>query len=541
MNADDAYSELNDAQRSAAGALQGPVLVVAGPGTGKTLTIVSRIARLIQNGVSPQSILAVTFTNRAAREMHERVTRRLGEAARGIFIGTFHLLGLRILRDRLSGEFTLLGRDEQLDLLQGMLKGTRKEAQQAGDRIARRKSSLDAEECSGSCPREFDDVYEAYQAALQQRNAVDFDDLIAIPIRLLEQDDDFARSYRARYQHIIVDEYQDINPAQYRLLRLLLNESGSLCAVGDADQAIYAFRGADPGNFLAFEQDFPRTRRVTLTHNYRSTGTILQAVHGVISRNPKRIEKQLTAVRERGERVAVHSLPDDRSEAETIIREIETRMGGTSHDQIRRNAAARDRGACSYRFSDFAVIFRTNAQARTLEEAFRASGIPYQLIGRAGRAQSREIEETTAFLRSILRGEGSPDPHEAADLEARLLSPADRFDPRAEAVALMTMHMAKGLEFRVVFVAGCEDGLVPCTIMKDCTDVEEERRLFYVAMTRARDELLLLHARSRFLYGKRLVQQPAPFLADIPDSLTEQHMQQERKAAQKDRQMGLFS
>lgn len=531
---------LNDAQKQAVEAVHGPVLVVAGPGTGKTLTITRRIAYLIEQGVKPDAILATTFTNRAAREMKERVTALLGDAGHGVFIGTFHLLGLCIIKEQHDGEFTLLNRDEQIGLLQELMQGSKKEARQACERISRKKNFSGAAEFADDAPAP-GDIFTSYQAALERRKAVDFDDLISIPIELLERGDR-ASHYKGKFQHVIVDEYQDINPAQYRLLRLLVGGANNLCAVGDSDQAIYAFRGADLGNFLNFERDFPGARRIALTTNYRSSGAIVRASDSVIRRNKARIEKTLSAAREGGERLTSASLPDERAEAETIIREIEARMGGTSHDQMRRNAAARDFGDGSYRFSDFAVIYRTNAQAKALEEVFTASGIPYQVIGRAGGLQARELEATTSFLRSLIRrGERemqSPD----AGPEAKLLTPADFFDPRADAVALMTMHMAKGLEFRVVFLAGCEDGLTPCTLMKDGTDVEEERRLFYVGMTRARDELFLLSARSRFLYGRRLSGAPAPFLADIPEALLERLVVQAKGKKEKpeERQMGLF-
>jgi superfamily I DNA/RNA helicase len=224
------------------------------------------------------------------------------------------------------------------------------------------------------------------------------------------------------------------------------------------------------------------------------------------------------------------------------VDEIEARIGGTSHDQMRKSGRARDFSHLSCKFSDFAVIFRTNAQAKALEETFNASGIPYQVIGRKTGVQAKEVEETMAYLRSFLNKDGEAGPAASDDLESKLVAPADLFDPRADVVALMTMHMAKGLEFPVVFIAGCEDGLVPCTIMKDGVDLEEERRLFYVGMTRARDELFLLSSRKRFLYGQRLDQTPSLFLREIPDKLMDQRTVIDRIKKQKepDPQMGLF-
>jgi superfamily I DNA/RNA helicase len=382
-------------------------------------------------------------------------------------------------------------------------------------------------------------IYEAYQEALEQHNACDFDDLIRLPIELL-QDSALKKIYHDRFKYIIVDEYQDINQAQYRLLRLLIGESGNMCAVGDADQAIYSFRGADPGNFLNFERDFPKAGRITLTQNYRSTALILRAADSVIRNNQKRIDKEIKASRENGMPVLHFSVPDERAEGTVIVDEIEARMGGMDHEGARNL----ERGDRSYRFSDFAVIYRTNAQARSLEEAFAASGIPFQVIGKRGSAQRKEIEETLAFLRSLANS-GKPSEAEETgkrSAEAVLLSEADFFDPRAEAVTLMTMHMAKGLEFRVVFIAGCEDGLTPCTIMKDSVDTEEERRLFYVGMTRAKQELLLIQARNRFLYGQGLGQRQSPFLDEIPAECKEARTIADKIKKQKpeEKQMGLF-
>ncbi len=526
---------LNEAQKKAVMTTEGPLMVVAGPGTGKTLTIVRRVAWLVHHGVRPESILAVTFTNRAAREMKERAGALLGKTASRILIGTFHLLGLRIIRDGGADGFTILSRDEQIELLKTLTKGTARKAQQAAESISRIKNFLDDEN------DDIKEIYEAYQSALKQKNAFDFDDLIRVPIEMLSSGEG-ARKYPDRFTHIIVDEYQDINPAQYRLLRLLAGGAGNVCAVGDSDQAIYAFRGADVENFLNFEKDFPDAGRITLSENYRSSSVIINAADSLIKHNAKRINKELVPVRDRGATIAVIDLPDERAEGEVIIREIEERMGGTSNYQMMQRAGGREQGSVSCRFSDFAVIFRTNAQAKAIEEAFIASGIPYQVIGRRQSMQSKEIEETLAYLRSLIRPDDAVASSQPDPQEAKLLSAADFFDPRADAVTLMTLHMAKGLEFPVVFITGCEDGLVPCTIMKDGVDMEEERRLFYVGMTRAKEELYLLRARNRFLYGQRLTQSPSPFLKEIPDEFVQSIVVPDRvkKQKEKDSQLGLF-
>ncbi len=527
---------LNDRQKLAVTTTDGPLLVVAGPGTGKTLTIVRRIAWLIHRGVRPESILAVTFTNRAAREMRERTTALLNRDAAAVFIGTFHLFGLSIIRQHHLHDPVIYSREEQIALLRSLMKGSARDGKNTAERISRIKNFQDR------LDEELTPLYDSYQSALRQRNALDFDDLITIPVSVLENDD-LAQSYRDRFSHIIIDEYQDINPAQYRLLRKLSHRSSNVCAVGDSDQAIYAFRGADLGNFLNFEHDFPNAARITLTENYRSVDTILRAADGVIRNNSRRIEKELVPVRGRGAAITILSVQDERAEAAAVVSEIEARMGGTSHHQMRQSRKGPDTGLAASRFGDFAVIFRTNGQAKVLEDAFSASGIPYQVIGRRSSVQAKELEETMAYLRSFLSGEGEmPEPPPSGSPEDRLLSPADIFDPRADAVTLMTLHMAKGLEFPVVFIAGVEEGLLPCTIMQDDIDVEEERRLFYVGMTRARDELLLVHGRSRFLYGQRLAPAPSPFLREIPEGLFSEIMAPDKIKKQKgpDKQMGLF-
>ncbi len=507
--------KLNHAQKTAVTTVSGPLLIVAGPGTGKTLTIIRRIAYLIDTGVSPENILAVTFTNRAANEMRERAEAVLDSRCSRIFIGTFHLLGLRILRENLSDDFTILGRDEQLSLIKALLEKSRGRARRVAERISRIKNF------AGRAEDEIKDIYEAYQSALKKQSALDFDDLILRPLGMLAENG-LLEKYRDRFRYIIVDEYQDINPAQYKLLALLAGSAGNICAVGDSDQAIYSFRGADMDSFLNFEKDFRDARKVFLSDSYRSTGTILGASGSLIKNNNRRIDRKISTVRERGVPVRIISVPDERMEGETIIREIEQRIGGTSHYQMRHAARGGEFAEASYSFADFAVIFRTNAQAGAIEDAFIKSGIPCQVIGRSGPPAG--TAEMTAD-------------------EAALMTPADFFDPRADAVTLMTLHMAKGLEFRVVFITGVEEGLIPYTLNQDMDsiDMEEERRLFYVGMTRAGDELFLIHARKRFLYGQRLTPAPSPFIGEIPGEFIHRTVVSGRdKRRKQNKQMGLF-
>jgi len=526
---------LNEAQQQAATTIDGPLMVIAGPGTGKTLTIVRRIAYLIHQGVPPGQILAVTFTNRAAREMRERIDALLGGRAGNVFIGTFHLLGLKILRERVSGDFVVYNREEQLDLLKKTLGCSLREARQRAEQISRRKNFMEAGD------DEVQRAYEIYQAALEQDAAFDFDDLILKPMEMLGEEDTLAK-YRERFRHIIVDEYQDINPAQYRLVRLLAEESSAVCAVGDADQAIYAFRGADIESFLHFERDFSGARRIALTKSYRSTGVILNAANSMIKNNQHRIDRALAPVREQGTRIRFISVPDERAEADAVIGEIEARMGATSRYRMYTGAGG-EVPERSYRFSDFAIVFRTNAQARALEDALIPSGIPYQIIGRQNSMQKKDVAETIAWLHTLAQvADDDVAPGRGYGQEAKLLGPADFFDPRADAVTLMTLHMAKGLEFPVVFVAGVDDGLIPSTMMKEDCDHEEERRLFYVGMTRAKDDLFLLHGRTRFLYGQRLHPSPSPFIGEISGNDLDTTVVPERVKKQKkeEEQLGLF-
>jgi superfamily I DNA/RNA helicase len=433
--------------------------------------------------------------------------------------------------------FVICDRDEQRNILKEILKGTKTKAQEAAERISRIKNFL--EDADG----EMRGIYETYRSALSNKSALDFDDLILKPIEMFD-DISLLNKYRERFSHIIVDEYQDINPAQYRLLKLLAGNDANVCAVGDSDQAIYAFRGADIENFLDFENDFKSAKTIALTENYRSTGTILNASDSMIKNNLKRIDKKLLPAKDLGSPINMVSVPDEKAEGEFIVKEIEARIGCTSHYQL--YAGGFRKGdvvplADSYSFSDFAVIFRTNAQAKAIEEVFMESGIPYQVIGRKNLRQRKEIEDTISYMRSIIDSSDGKGQEHDISLEENLLAEDDFFDPKANAVTLMTLHMAKGLEFNVVFITGVEDGLVPYTLNKGNVDIEEERRLFYVGMTRAKDELFLIHARNRFLYGQRLNQSPSPFLKEISKELMKGMIIPDRpRKAKKEQQAGLF-
>lgn len=609
------FNDLNEFQKKAVTTTEGPVLIIAGPGTGKTLTIARRIAYLIHTGIKPEHILAVTFTNRAAHEMRERTAKLLGSDAGKVFIGTFHLFGLTVIKEVYANNFVIYSRKEQVHLikklfkdsdLKGIFQGVRKSSYELiAEKISRIKN----------CMEDADDVikrvYEQYQAALTENAAFDFDDLILKPIELFKKDV-LSEKYRDTFKYILVDEYQDINPAQYKLLTLLIHPQGNICAIGDSDQAIYAFRGADVSNFINFEMYFQNAKRIILTDNYRSKGIILNAVHALIRNNRKRIDKELNPTRERGTPITVISVPDEKAEGEIIVREIEERMGGTSHYHLytrEYTLKGRTSPQSSYSFSDFAVIYRTNAQVKALEDSFIASGIPYQVIGNKYLVRKREFMNIVTFLKAVinplddlscrrvialspelfnqekieklrrLKDSLSVDeflkvlweesgikeycseesfllleeliapylPMESSEAldsfinEMSLFTPADAFDSEADAVTLTTLHMAKGLEFKVVFISGVEEGLIPYTFKKEDVDMEEERRLFYVGMTRAMDDLFLLYARNRFLYGQRLSQSPSPFLREIPEEfIQEKFIADGTKKHKKDSQARLF-
>ena len=562
----DVTDGLNASQRRAVVATEGHLLVAAGPGTGKTMTIVRRCALLLGQGFGPEEILAVTFTNRAAREMRERMRAFLGPEAARLFVGTLHLLGLKIMRA--AGETVgLCTRDEQVRLLRSVTASSRA-ALQLAERISRVKNLVEVPD------PETTRLLETYRGLLRAQGLYDFDDLIAVPTRMLEAGR-VPAAYAGRFKHIIVDEYQDISPVQQKLLGQLVSKGARICAVGDSDQAIYAFRGADVRNFLCFATDFPGAATVALTENYRSTGMIVRAACSVVRNNRQRLEKELYAVREEGTPITVCSVPDERAEAETVVREIEARMGPSSHFMLDRAKAAVDFSDRSSSFADFAVLYRTNGQARVFKEAFMERGIPFQAVGGKGPSRRKALieelrgqldtmpdrQDMDAFWRGLREKGSFPDEewgllHNLAlayqDLSPRdalgevineltLFTTADDFDARAEAVALMTLHAAKGLEFKCVFVAGVEEGLIPFTSGPEGTDMEEERRLFFVGMTRARDELFLLHARRRFLYGRQGSGLPSPFLAEIPRQLMRQERVADGVKKKGGTQMGLFS
>ncbi|KUL26553.1 UvrD-helicase domain-containing protein [Actinoplanes awajinensis] len=552
---------LDAMQRVAASAPGGPLLIVAGPGTGKTRTLTHRIAYLCAElGVFPERCLAITFTRRAAAELRERLENLLGDVAEDITVGTFHALGLTILKE--NAKAAGLG---------------------TGWRIAEETEQKQAREQAGE-----DDT--AYRKLLRQQDLVDLDDLISVPVSLLRDDTALVERYRKRWQWIFVDEYQDVDDLQYELLRLLSPADGNLCAIGDPDQAIYSFRGADVRYFLRFNQDFVDARLVRLTRNYRSSAPILAAAVQAIQPttlvrgrrlDPARLDPESPLVG----RYPARSVSD---EADFVVRTIDELVGGLSHrslDSGRVDSRAAVTGTLS--FSDVAVLYRTDAQSGPILDALLRAGVPVQKrshnrlrdrpgvqviarelrhAGGPGGALPARIKLAAQVLSqrysapTLDGGQITPeDIWSAADLLTPLGERAgedlplflqqletgaevDALDPRAEAVNLLTLHAAKGLEFPVVFLVGCEDGLLPLrwpgsTPTED--EIAEERRLFFVGLTRAQDRLYVSYSAKRSRHGSEREQQPTPFL-DVIDSGLFERLGESTPSRPKDRQLRLL-
>ena len=545
-------------QRAAAAIADGPLLIVAGPGSGKTRTLTHRIAHLVaERGVPPEACLAVTFTRRAAAEMGARLAALVPDAASQIPVHTFHSLGLSILREHtgatgLHRGFRIADERERAAALAESLGVSERKARSLLGAIstAKRTRRPPADEAARAM--------QAYRRVLSVRNWVDFDDLVGLAVETLSADPGLAAHYRDRFAWVSVDEFQDVDEQQYRLVRLLAPPEANLSVIGDADQAIYGFRGADASHFRRFREEYPGAAVVHLARNYRSTGTIVTASETVIDRGAG---ERATAriVRDMHERITIHTAPTERAESEFVVHTVERLIGGHSFFSIDsgRSEGGEPEGLS---FSDFAVLYRTQAQSEALGEAFRRSGMPFMthshqpLLDRPGvRALVHELERDldgggTRPLADLLRAAadraaGADDVPEEATLEAALqtltalaaacgddprrfrdalplASEADGWDPRADRVSLLTLHAAKGLEFPVVFIVGLEDGLLPLRWGRvDEAALAEERRLFYVGMTRARDRLVLSRATRRMWRGARRELDPSPFLDDIESEL----------------------
>jgi len=640
----DILAELNPAQREAVEAIEGPVLILAGPGSGKTRVIAHRVAYLIKVcGVSPHRIMAVTFTNKAAREMVERLKRLIGERIVGdLTIGTFHAICARILRQAgkaidVDPRFVIYDDEDQISLLKRAIQEIGLDPKQYAPRAissaisAAKSGTITPQEYIKSTRSYFEEVvgrvYELYQATLTESNALDFDDLLMKAVQLFRNSPETLAKYQSRYLHILVDEFQDTNLVQYELIKQLGGQRHNICVVGDPDQSIYSWRFADLRNILSFEKDYPEAKVVLLEQNYRSTRLILETASHVISANQQRKPKKLWTDNEAGEMTNIVETYTEQEEAQFVVSEIERLVEGGKA-----------------KLGDCAVMYRTNAQSRALEEAFIRYGTPYKLVAGTRFYERREVKDIIAYLRfiqnpkdsvSLLRiinvpGRGigqksqsqlsswanslgvsqyealkliaKPDkdeqqPHfnsrivkalagfqelmqELIDrsqelglvdlfdlvikktgyeeyllgekdgeerweniLELRtvaqeyrhlesgegltvflesvtLVSDVDGLDETVDAVTLVTLHQAKGLEFPVVFIVGVEDGILPhFKSLADPQQMEEERRLCYVGITRAKQRVYLVYAFRRSLMGSQMVTTPSRFLKDIPQHL----------------------
>lgn len=638
------FDTLNDRQCEAVKHTEGPLLITAGAGSGKTKVLTCRIAHLLELGVAPYRILAITFTNKAAKEMKERVTNLVGAQADSIWLSTFHSFCAKLLRFEVDGfhgytrNFTIYDSSDQLVLVKDCLKKLNLDDKQFMPRsvlgtISSAKNVLmDAKafaaQASDFYEQKVADVYALYQEKLRENNAVDFDDLLFLAVRLLQEKEDVREKYQSRFQYILVDEYQDTNHAQYALTKILAARWRNICVVGDADQSIYAWRGADIRNIIDFTRDYPDAASIKLEQNYRSTKTILHAANAVIDNNESRPKKTLWTENPAGNKIIHYQAQTEHDEADYIAGVIYNRHE-ISHEP----------------YGDMAILFRTNAQSRVLEEKLMRYAIPYTMVGGTKFYDRKEIKDVLAYLRLLYNPEDSLSltriinvpkrnigattmEHVAAyaeeqgislfealsstdeipvtkrakaslenfaamifdllnDIEGKdvlslietvikqtgygdmldkeaehdpqgesrkenvgeflsvakdymdsnpdgnlqdflenvaLVSDVDDFESSDSKVTLMTLHAAKGLEFPVVFLTGLDEGLFPHSrTLLDPSQVEEERRLAYVGITRAERQLYVTNAITRTMYGRISAYMPSRFLAEIPPQLMEDY------------------
>lgn len=638
------FDTLNDRQCEAVKHTEGPLLITAGAGSGKTKVLTCRIAHLLELGVAPYRILAITFTNKAAKEMKERVTNLVGAQADSIWLSTFHSFCAKLLRFEVDGfhgytrNFTIYDSSDQLVLVKDCLKKLNLDDKQFMPRsvlgtISSAKNVLmDAKafaaQASDFYEQKVADVYALYQEKLRENNAVDFDDLLFLAVRLLQEKEDVREKYQSRFQYILVDEYQDTNHAQYALTKILAARWRNICVVGDADQSIYAWRGADIRNIIDFTRDYPDAASIKLEQNYRSTKTILHAANAVIDNNESRPKKTLWTENPAGNKIIHYQAQTEHDEADYIAGVIYNRHE-ISHEP----------------YGDMAILFRTNAQSRVLEEKLMRYAIPYTMVGGTKFYDRKEIKDVLAYLRLLYNPEDSLSltriinvpkrnigattmEHVAAyaeeqgislfealsstdeipvtkrartslenfaamifdllnDIEGKdvlslietvikqtgygdmldkeaehdpqgesrkenvgeflsvakdymdsnpdgnlqdflenvaLVSDVDDFESSDSKVTLMTLHAAKGLEFPVVFLTGLDEGLFPHSrTLMDPAQVEEERRLAYVGITRAERQLYVTNAITRTMYGRISAYMPSRFLAEIPPQLMEDY------------------
>ncbi len=621
-------TKLNDKQREAVMETDGPILVLAGAGSGKTRVLTTKVAYLVlEKDVLPENILAITFTNKAAKEMKERVHKMLGSDSYRIQISTFHSFGLLLVKenyDKLGFDknFTILDSDDVLTIIKRILKDMNLDPKVYNPRAIRNKISsaknelMDSNYYSRFANSEYEEivleVFRKYEKKIAKNNSLDFDDLLLLPIKLFKENPDILKKYQERFKYILVDEYQDTNEAQYKMIKMLSAKYKNICVVGDIDQSIYGFRGANFRNILNFEKDYPDAKIVPLEENYRSTGNILNVANDIIKNNKQRKEKNLWTQNEDGPKIRYHRAYDEKDEANFVKNEIQKLI---------------DSGEPK---SSIAVLYRTNAQSRNMEEALLKDSIPYKVVGSFYFYNRKEIKDLICYLKllynphddvSLLRIINVPKRqigpktienlsvkavsngtslYEAIDsgkelqfknliedirresenlsltelvdlildksgmrqeLEATktieaevrlenleefksitknfeenngiialdefldeisLVADISEHNENSDVVTLMTIHSAKGLEFNHVFIIGLEEGLFPHNnSLYDDDELEEERRLCYVAVTRAKKTLTLVNAKRRMIYGNTSVNPPSRFISEIEDKYLE--------------------
>ena len=618
------FNKLNDKQKEAVMHVDGPCLVLAGAGSGKTRVLTERIVNLINNGVSPYNILAITFTNKAAREMRERVYNSIEEEANKIFIGTFHSLGLKIVRENASvigysNNVTILDRDDVNTLIKRFMKELNLDTEHYPVKSILNKISFAKNE--GLSPEEFDKfakapldmaackVYKMYESALKRSNSVDFDDLLILPLRIFKKDKSVLEKYQEHFKYILVDEYQDTNMVQYDMCKLLASKYRNLFVVGDMDQSIYSFRFANYMNVINFEKDNKDAKVIVLDENYRSTNNILNAANDVIKNNKERKEKNLWSSKGDGDKIKYIRCDNEQEEASTVVRLTKELL---------------DKGE---KPSEIAVLYRTNGQSRVFEEAFLKENIPFKIVGSYFFYNRKEIKDLISYMHLIYnnnddaslervinvprRGIGSKtierlrreasisdksmfevvssgkelgfknliidltneskntdlvglvdvildktgirkELEEKNDLESEirleslnefksialafqekgifsleeflenisLVSDKNEYKEVDDGINLMTLHSAKGLEFNDVFLVGMEEGIFPHNrSFESESELEEERRLCYVGITRAKEHLWLMNAKKRTLFGQVSMNFPSRFIKEINSDL----------------------
>lgn len=634
-------SMLNSEQLKAVKKVEGPLLILAGAGSGKTKVLTTRIAYLIEEmKVSPYNILAITFTNKASKEMSERLYSMIGNASKNAQVSTFHSFGLKILRENCTylgytSNFVIMDSDDSLSIIKKILKSMNLDSKiynpsQIRNKISGCKNELmEPSDYEKFAISDFEkvclDVFKKYEIELKQNNSIDFDDLLILPIKLFRKYPEILQKYQERFKYILIDEYQDTNEAQYILTKMISAKYRNICCVGDVDQSIYGFRGANYRNILNFEKDYKEAEIIKLEQNYRSTENILDAANSVIKNNKERKDKNLWSNKGKGEKLTYFRAFNERDEAFYVIREVKTLI---------------NRGI---NYQDIAVLYRTNAQSRIVEEELLKENIPYRVVGSFYFYSRKEIKDLIAYLRLIhnekdnvsllrvintpkrgigtktinnliekannenksiyevissgkekdfkdlieklkelskdltltelvekvlestgIRKEYEDEKTLEADirienldefksitkafeeqeglisledflLEISLVSDVNEYKDDKNRVNLMTIHSVKGLEFDYVFIIGLEEGLFPhMNSLLDNSEVEEERRLMYVALTRAREKLYITNAKIRTLYGKEQSNPASRFLNEIDNDLLEKNFKEEEKIEKKE-------